>query len=270
MNRRNFISKSSLAMIAAAGLPKAILNKPYSTSTYKTKLETGIVNQTYYELQIDHNALTNFASATDAEKVITLKVAYFETADFTKPTKGAEFTYNVKDAILINDIWKVKTKFDKKVNGDYKLPKSFPKNIVLMGKQYYYFNILDKKDQTLVEIPYPPSTSSGTGAGGCFLTTACVEHKKFSDDCNELTTLRFLRDEYMLKNNNDISLIKDYKIYGPEIVNAIGKCLNKNEIYEYMFQNMIKPSVALVKEERFAEAVDHYKIFVKALAEKYL
>ena len=257
-------------MIAAAGLPKAILNKQAVTKiTYKTKLEPGIVNQTYYELLIDHNCMTSFDTATDEEKTITLKVAYFETADFTTPTKGAEFNYIVKESMLINDIWKIKTKLDKKVTGDYKLPKSFPKNLVLTGKQYYYFNILDKKDQTIVSIPYPPSGSSGSG-GGCFLTTACVENKNMADNCAELMALRSLRDDYMLKNSDTIPLIDGYKIYGPAIIKAINNCANKKEIYDYMFDHMIKPSVALVKEDRLTEAVEHYTIFVKALADNYL
>ncbi|MGG9971664.1 hypothetical protein ACQ33O_07700 [Ferruginibacter sp. SUN002] len=273
MNRRNFLTKSSLAMIAAAGLPKAVFsNNPSSTPTiYKTKLDTGVAGQTYYELSIDHMCIDYLKTATDEQKRIILKIAYFETTNIATPTKGAEFNYIAKESTLTNkdeSIWEIKTKFDKKVSGDYKLPKNFPKKMKLIGKKYSYFNIVDKNDEPLVKIPYPTTTSSGSG--GCFLTTACVEHKKMADNCTELTALRFLRDEHMLKNENSISLISDYKIYGPQIVNAINACDNKNEIYDYMFHRMIRPSVALVKEGRFTEAIEYYKIFTQALAEKYL
>ncbi|MES2431210.1 MAG: hypothetical protein V4556_09740 [Bacteroidota bacterium] len=276
MNRRSFLTKSSVAMVAAAGLPKAIFanDQAASTTVYKTKLESGIVNQTYYELTVDHLAVQNLATAADDQKKIILKVAYFETADFTTPTKGAEFIYTIKESVKTSTegtTWKIKTKFDKRISGDYKLPKDFPKNITFEGKPYAYFKILNKKEEMLVEIPYPTTSSSGSGSGsGCFLTTACVENKQLADDCNELTALRFLRDEYMKNNAADSALITDYKIYGPAIVAAIDKCDNKNEIYDFMYANMIQPSVTLVKEEKFEAAVEYYKIFVKALAEKYL
>jgi len=215
MDRRSFIAKSSLAMIAAAGLPKGILaNKPNSLVTYKTKLQTGVPNQLYYELTMDDVGMLYYKTASDEQKIITLKVAYFETTDIATPTSGAEFRFKIKESIKtdeVNGIWKIKTKFDKKVTGDYKLPKEFPKHMTLVGKSYSYFNIIDKKEQSLINIPYPSTTSSGTGTG-CFLTTACVEHKLMADDCNELTSLRFLRDEYMLKNSGTISMINDYNI----------------------------------------------------------
>lgn len=274
MDRRSFIAKSSLAMIAAAGLPKGILaDKPNSLVTYKTKLQTGVPRQLYYELTMDDVGMLYYKTASDEQKIITLKVAYFETTDLATPTSGAEFRYKIKESIKtdeVNGIWKIKTKFDKKVTGDYKLPKEFPKHMTLVGKSYSYFNIIDKKEQSLINIPYPSTTSSGTGTGGCFLTTACVEHKQMMDDCDELTTLRFLRDNYMKKNDATISLINNYQISGPQIVNAIERCTNKNEIYDYMYLNMITPSVQLVKEGKFIEAVDYYRIFVKALADKYL
>lgn len=121
-----------------------------------------------------------------------------------------------------------------------------------------------------VTIPYylPPSSSSDD-AEDCFLTTACVKHKRLPDDTNELQTLRYLRDVHMTGAQEGELLIRQYRVEGPAIVKAINNCCNKEDIYEYMHQEMILPSVRLVQQRRFEEAIDYYKTFVKALKEAY-
>lgn len=273
MNRRHFISRSSLGILAAAGLPKAILNKSTeSTSIYKTVLETGITNQLYYELIIDHGAVWYFDATKDQQNVVTLKVAYFETADLSNPTKAAEFTYIIMETSSINktdDLWEIKTKFDKKVKGDYKFPKDFPKDMTLRGKPFSYFAIIGKKEQILVNIPYP-SAGTNLDDDGCFLTTACVDHKQLADDCDELNTLRFLRDNFMKQNAEGLQLADNYKVIGPKIVKAISGFDNKAEIYNYMYDHLVSPSVKLIKAEHYAEATAYYKDFVEGLIKKYL
>ena len=272
MNRRHFISKSSLAILAAAGLPKAIFSKPNAIETYKTELKPGIAKQLYYELQIEHLGFRYFATAKPEEKLTTLKVAYYETTDITKPTKEAVFNYVMQESIEQTDgTFKIKAKFDKKVSGDYTLPKEFSKNISLLGNAYSYFKIIDKKEAVLVNmVYYTPPASSGDEYDGCFLTTACVQHKQLADDCDELNTLRFLRDTYMKQDAEGIVLANDYKIIGPKIVKAINRFDNKAEIYNYMFDNLVEPSVKLIKAKRYAEATAYYKDFVVGLTKKYL
>ncbi|UEG48715.1 hypothetical protein LK994_08705 [Ferruginibacter lapsinanis] len=272
MNRRHFLTKSSLAMLAAAGLPKAVFNKPYSPTIYKTKLSDGISKQTQYELAIDHYCMNGLAKATLQEKTIGLKVSFFETTDFSKPTKSVELTYIVQESTLLDEkenLWKIKTKFDKKVSGDYKLPKEFPKDLSLTGKTYSYFTILDRKGGELVSIPY---VSNGTDNeyDGCFLTTACVEHRQLADDCDELTTLRFLRDNYMKQDAEGIALVDNYKIIGPKIVSRINSFENKTAIYNYLYDHLIQPSVKLIKAKQYAEATAYYKDFVRELMQEYL
>ena len=73
----------------------------------------------------------------------------------------------------------------------------------------------------------------------------------------------------MSRNAAGQLLIEQYKQVGPEIVTAINNCDNKEEIYEYMYEHMICPSVQLVKNGNFSGATIFYKTFVKALKEKY-
>lgn len=271
MNRKQFLTKSSLAMLAAAGLPKAVFSKPNSIETYKTELKPGVEKQLYYELLIDHLGVSYFSSAKPEEKIITLKTAYFETADFTKQTKSAEFKYIMQECTKPDsneDIWKIKTKLDKKVSGDLLLPKDFPKDMILSGKPYTYYDILGKKEQLLIHMPYSAGNSSDYD--GCFLTTACVEHKQLADDCDELNTLRFLRDNYMKQDKEGAVLAANYKIIGPKIVQTINGFDNRKDIYNYMYDHLVLPSVKMIKAKQYAEATNYYKNFVEGLIKQYL
>ena len=256
MNRRNFIQKSGFAAIAVAGLPQAIRNQQNTPSRYKTELKYSQTDQTYFEIGIFHSAVERFSSASEDEKVIGVKVKFYETTDLTKPTKAAEYRYTiqkVEQEDKDSNIWKITTKFSEKVAGDYEFPKSYPKNLTFRIIPSTYINVLGKKDATLVSVPFPPPGASSSSADeDCFLTTACVKHHNLPDDCEELQALRFLRDQFMANDQEGNNLINQYSIAGPEIVKSINTFQNKSAIYEYMHREMILPSVALVKEGRLS------------------
>ncbi len=268
MNRRNFIAKSSMALFATTALPTPKFKLNSTPYTYKTKVEQG---KWYYELIIFHESIVTFDKATDEEKVITLKVAFFETSDFSKPSQQGEYKYKIRKVEKDKNEAEyniIETKFVSKVSGDHKFPKNFPKNMKLRGKTYTSFDILDKKDVSLVNIPYPVSTSAG--GESCFLTTACVQEKKLADNCVELTTLRFLRDNYMSSKPTGKNLIKEYNTIGPQLVNAINNCENKSEIYDFMYHNMILPAVELVKDKKYKQATNFYKKSVQELFSTFI
>lgn len=276
MNRRNFLRSGSLAAFAAAGLPAAVkaMGKydDGTPITYRTVPETGTKGQRVFEIMVFHNAIDNFKTATDAEKIITIKGAYFASTDFTRPDTQGEFRYKIKSVEANKEKpgeYIITTKFDKKVSGNFSFGSDYPKNPKLNIKEYEYVEILSKEGYILNTVPYPTTSTGTTTGAGCFLTTACVTHRQLADDCVELQQLRSLRDNFMLSSREGDSLVKQYYAVGPSIVQAIDSCSNKAIIYEYMYQHMILPSVALVQQGRHEEAVGYYKTFVKALAEKY-
>ena len=55
----------------------------------------------------------------------------------------------------------------------------------------------------------------------CYLTTACVHHAGLADDCKELTTMRKLRDGYLLSLPNGKAMRDEYYLLAPKIVKAI-------------------------------------------------
>lgn len=100
----------------------------------------------------------------------------------------------------------------------------------------------------------------------CYLTTACMRHqlKKFDDNCEELKTLRWFRDNFV--SNVDI---EHYYQTAPIIVEAINDAQNNNEIYNYIYMNVIKPCVDAIKSGNYIFAYSRYKSSVLALEEKF-
>ena len=97
------------------------------------------------------------------------------------------------------------------------------------------------------------SHSSGTG---CYLTSACLYHFKdnFDDDCEELTILRWFRDNFVLKED-----IKHYYETAPIIVEAIDKLDESDIIYEYIYEHIVLACVEAIKNGDYEFAYNRYK-----------
>ena len=79
----------------------------------------------------------------------------------------------------------------------------------------------------------------------CYLTTACMRHRmeKFDDNCEELTILRWFRDKFVLKED-----IEYYYKVAPIVVEAINSIENNNEIYHYIYENIVHACVVAIKK----------------------
>ena len=70
----------------------------------------------------------------------------------------------------------------------------------------------------------PPCVASySSGSVGCFLTTACCQHKGLADGCDELQTLRAFRDSYMRPREDLRGLVQEYCRVAPDIVDAVNR-----------------------------------------------
>lgn len=271
MKRRTFLQHSSFAIFAAAGLPKAIRNLQDAPNYYITSKDNTQQAQWIFDVAVYHNTLSNFATAADEAKKLTLKAYFFENPSQTQAAKVTEYSFHISSVKKLEDSpakWEVSTKLDKK-EGDHKFAKEIPKSPKFIITPYLSASLLDKKDKQVLDFKYHDPSSSSDG-GDCFLTTACVTHKGLADNCPELETLRSLRQQYMLNHEEGQTLLHVYNKLGPALVNAIGSADNKAEILEYMYQKMILPAVELVKDNKPADAISYYKIFTKVLSEKYL
>lgn len=110
------------------------------------------------------------------------------------------------------------------------------------------------------------TSSSGSG---CYLTTACLKHLKehFYDDCYELTTLRWFRDNFV--NQNDINM---YYEIAPAVVEKINSLPEEeqNSIYNDIYHNVVSSCVQFIEEKKYDLAYRKYKKSVIELKTRFL
>ena len=114
-----------------------------------------------------------------------------------------------------------------------------------------------------------PIYENKSSSGGCYLTTACVEHKGLPDDCVELMVLRSFRDEYMSNLEQGRKDIEEYYRTAPGIVAAINRTEEADEVYENIYADVIVPCVEFIQKGHNEEAYEKYKDMVKSLDDKY-
>lgn len=101
--------------------------------------------------------------------------------------------------------------------------------------------------------------SSGTI---CYLTTACMKHmkSKFDDNCSELMTLRWFRDNFVSETD-----IKHYYSIAPIIVDKIDSISDNDKIYSWIYNYVVSPCVSAIQQKNYEFAYKRYKNSVLAL-----
>lgn len=100
--------------------------------------------------------------------------------------------------------------------------------------------------------------------GGCFLTTACCQHRGLPDDCYELTTLRNFRDTHLMKTEEGRSLVEEYYKIAPAIVDGIMASANSAEILENIYGEICRVLV-LIEAKRYEQAIEAYRAMVASV-----
>ena len=109
-----------------------------------------------------------------------------------------------------------------------------------------------------------------TGAKGCFLTTACVEARNLPDDCYELETLREFRDGYVRSLPAGDEVIENYYDIAPRIIEKINASLDSSEVFEFLYERLVRRSVQLIESGRKHRAFENYRSIVRELKQEYL
>ena len=104
--------------------------------------------------------------------------------------------------------------------------------------------------------------------GGCFLTTACCEHMGKPDDCYELTMMRKLRDEYIIKQLNHQDLIDEYYSLAPSIVEKLNSENNFKELYSNIY-SVINVCAKHMENKNFESAFKEYQDMFESLKKTY-
>ncbi len=90
----------------------------------------------------------------------------------------------------------------------------------------------------------------------CYLTSACINYfkKSVDDNCEELTILRWFRDNFVSKEDTE-----HYYQTAPIIVEAIDKDPNSEIIYNYIYENVVDVCVKAIKNGNYDFAYSRYK-----------
>ena len=112
----------------------------------------------------------------------------------------------------------------------------------------------------------PDKSDTNSGSGGCYLTSACMKHMQdnFDDNCEELTILRWFRDKFVSKED-----IEHYYKTAPIIVEAIDDVEENDNIYNYIYDNIVNACVVAIKKGDYDFAYNRYKNSILALEEQF-
>ena len=136
----------------------------------------------------------------------------------------------------------------------------------------------ENPDHGSIHINYDSDTGKGTIVDttsgekettdtSCYLTTACMRNLKnnFDDQCYQLDILRWFRDKFVSQEDKE-----HYYEIAPIIVNEIEKSNNKDNVYKYIYDNVVLYCVRKIEDENFDEAYSRYKNSVLALENQFV
>ncbi|MBQ8283588.1 MAG: hypothetical protein IJX75_00700 [Clostridia bacterium] len=139
----------------------------------------------------------------------------------------------------------------------------------LLGSEYY--QEVSSSDSCNYFMAQPTAENSGftKSSSSCFLTSACVDYLGKTDNCEELTKLRFFRDTYLKKSEKGAQLIQEYYNIAPSIVEKIDNSDKKDEYYHYIY-DIIKKCVINIDKQKYEDTLKEYKNMVHYLKKQLL
>lgn len=89
---------------------------------------------------------------------------------------------------------------------------------------------------------------------GCFLTTACTTSLGLADDCRELQTLRWFRDDVLIKIPEGRAAVERYYALAPGLVDRLAARRDADGCFAAMYRTLVLPTVSAVLAGDFAAA----------------
>jgi len=124
-----------------------------------------------------------------------------------------------------------------------------------------------RKQQSTAKEPLLPKPDSSS-KDCCFITTACMRAAGLGDDCDELVTLRWFRDNVMLRFEEGRALGALYYRIAPGIVRSIDESGRAAPIYRRLY-GVIRNCVDAVRREDYLFALRTYVGMVLLLMHRF-
>jgi hypothetical protein len=259
MNRNQFLRRSFLFTLAAAGLPgiAKALQGGKKVDEYKMSVKPAGEGERVYRVRIEEEKLKT-ADASESIRIV-MEAAFYKgysfAADETGLRKGIYTLQLVGVPETIDGYMVTKWKALPKPEGQDVLKGRLGKTVVIKLRSKRHL-MLEFSDADTMRLDYYNPDDSAYD--DCFLTTACIKARDLPDDCWELTSLRQLRDVHMKPTPQGNALIEEYYRIAPGIVQEVSTRSNRQDIWNLVFEDMVVPVVALTEAGRLDEAVSHY------------
>ena len=117
--------------------------------------------------------------------------------------------------------------------------------------------------------PFYEAYLKETKSGDCYLTSACMESRGLLDDCEELMTLRWFREDWLRNQSYGEEVINEYRRIAPRIVAEIKAKDNSGETFEEIYDHMVEPCVKLIKNGKMEEAYRLYKQITEEFKQRF-
>lgn len=279
MDRRKFLRLSQKGLLTSAilsGFPHLVKANSYHESEIRTKyISTYIPSNSYFKdmkvtMSLLESDITNFksTSVSSIKSVILTSEAYSSLGNKV----FNEIEYSIKSVEpKDNDIYLFQLKFVKILNKGAQVLDFLINDLedLTYDKPLNKISIYSNKGDLEVALTKEVNNSD-TEDWDCYLTTACVSEMGLPDNCNELSKLRFLRDNYILKTAEGQEMIKEYYRKAPLVVKSLNKLKNRSGIYRHIYHDLISFSVRMIENGNYEEATEYYKSYMQALMLKVL
>lgn len=270
MKRRTFIKKG-LATVAVAGLANSLLASKHKMLNYSYSFSgTTILDGDNYSLilYLNSSEIKNFSK--EKGYTITLELNKVSQQDYIKvlykidkvvKDNSKSHTYHVNASFASGTTHKIGENASKQLSNKSLIPSFFREKIsfsMLHDSIDYYIRLNTSTNEALTMYDH-------ASMDDCFLTSACVRAKNLPDNCYELQTLRNFRDDYMKNSDEGNLLIEQYYEVAPNIVKKINTLHNQKEVYNYMYETLVIPSLKYIQAGEKKVALEYYQEYTMAL-----
>ncbi len=111
--------------------------------------------------------------------------------------------------------------------------------------------------------------SGSTSSSSCFITTATCKSLGKGDNCKELTSFRYFRDNWLANQSDGKQLIEEYYKNAPRVVKNIDKMPNSMEIYRRIWDTYLDKCMQYIENKNYIACKNLYIEMVRKLMLKY-
>lgn len=111
--------------------------------------------------------------------------------------------------------------------------------------------------------------NGSTSSSACFITTATCKSLGKGDNCKELTSFRYFRDNWLIYQSDGKQLIEEYYKNAPRIVQNIDAMPDSTEIYGKIWDIYLKKCMEYIENKNYYACKNLYIEMVGKLMLKY-